>query len=191
VPARPSGGPVGRKGSPAVCLLALSFRAVPGAPVVGGANREEHHARPGDPPRLVSEPVRFVSGVDPGGRPEVRFYWRAVPRVLPAWHEGRLKLLPWGNRRGESRSLPVTGWASQQKVEGGGWSAWRPEPVLVPATAGFEGGVWFQVRQGVRGLWVRDEHDVPRVFLLCEPASHYYRVMTRGGWMPVLAGEVI
>jgi hypothetical protein len=29
------------------------------------------------------------------------------------------------------------------------------------------------------------------VFLLCEPASHYYRVMTRGDWMPCLLGEVI
>src|SRR5687768_11832877 len=51
---------------------------------------------------------------DPAGRPVVRFYWRAVPRVLPAWHEGRLKLVAWGNRGGESRSLPVTGWGSQE-----------------------------------------------------------------------------
>jgi hypothetical protein len=130
----PVRGPVGRKESAALCRLALFFRAVPDAPVVG-ANREERHARPGDRPRLVAEPVRFVVGVDPGGRPKVRFYWRAEPRVLPAWHEGRLQLLLWGNRRGECRSLPVTGWASQQKAEGGGWAGWRPEPVLVPATA--------------------------------------------------------
>jgi hypothetical protein len=26
---------------------------------------------------------------------------------------------------------------------------------------------------------------------LVEPASHYYRVMTRGAWMPVLVGERI
>jgi hypothetical protein len=82
----------------------------------------------------------------------VRFYWLAEPRIVPVWHGGRLKLVPWGNRRGESRALPVTGWASQQKVEGGGWAEWRPEPVLVPATAAFEGGVWYQVRQGVCGL---------------------------------------
>jgi hypothetical protein len=87
--------------------------------------------------------------------------------------------------------VPVTGWASQAKAEGGGWSAWRPEPVLVPATAAFEGGVWYQVRQGVRGLLTRDEHGVPRVFLLCEPASHYYRVMTGGDWMPCRLGEVL
>jgi uncharacterized protein with NRDE domain len=50
-----------------MCLLALFFRAVPDAPVVVGANREEHYARPGEPPRLVTEPVRFVGGVDPVG----------------------------------------------------------------------------------------------------------------------------
>jgi hypothetical protein len=63
--------------------------------------------------------------------------------------------------------------------------------VLVPATAAFEGGVWYQVRQGFRGLWVSDEHGVPRVFLLCERASRYYRVMSRSDWMPCLLGEVI
>jgi hypothetical protein len=54
-----------------------------------------------------------------------------------------------------------------------------------------EPGVWYQVRQGIRGLWARDERDVPRVFLLCEPSSHYYKVMTRGDWMPCLLGEVL
>jgi hypothetical protein len=36
---------------------------------------------------------------------------------------------------------------------------------------------------------VQDEtgHDV--VYLLCEPASHYFRVMTRSDRMPVLIGE--
>jgi hypothetical protein len=128
---------------------------------------------------------------DPGGRPEVRFYWWASPRVLPCWHEGRLKVIPWGNRRGESRLLPVTGSATLEKVEGGGWAPWQPDPVLVPATAGFEGGVWYQIRQAVRGLLARDEQGVPRVYLLCEAASHYYKVMTRGDWMPCLVGEVI
>jgi hypothetical protein len=61
--------------------------------------------------------------------------------------------------------------------------------VDVPATLGLENGVWFQVRQGVRGLLVRDEGKVARIYLVCEPASYYYRVMTRSEWMPVLIGE--
>jgi hypothetical protein len=27
------------------------------------------------------------------------------------------------------------------------------------------------------------------VYTICEPASYYYRVMTRSSWMPLLIGE--
>jgi hypothetical protein len=63
------------------------------------------------------------------------------------------------------------------------------ELVDVPATLGLENGVWFQVRQGVRAVLVRDEAKVARAYPICEPASYYYRVMTRSHWMPVLIGE--
>jgi hypothetical protein len=36
---------------------------------------------------------------------------------------------------------------------------------------------------------VRDEAKVARVYLICEPASYPYRVMTCSEWMPVLIGE--
>jgi hypothetical protein len=38
---------------------------------------------------------------------------------------------------------------------------------------------------------VRDPRGEPVVFMVCEPATRYYRVMTRAGWMPVLADEVL
>jgi hypothetical protein len=52
-------------------------------------------------------------------------------------------------------------------------------------------GVWFRVRQGMRGLLVRDRQGSPVVFMVTEPSTRYYRVMTRAEWMPVLIGEVI
>ena len=51
--------------------------------------------------------------------------------------------------------------------------------------------MWFRVREGVRGVLVRDERGQPVVYVLVEPASHYYQVMTRSGWMPALVGELI
>jgi uncharacterized protein with NRDE domain len=48
-----------------MCLLALFFRAVPDAPVVVGANREEFYARGGDPPHVLAGPVRILAGTDP------------------------------------------------------------------------------------------------------------------------------
>jgi uncharacterized protein with NRDE domain len=48
-----------------MCLLAIFFRAVPDAPLVIGANREEAYARGGDPPHILDGPRRAVAGTDP------------------------------------------------------------------------------------------------------------------------------
>jgi uncharacterized protein with NRDE domain len=50
-----------------MCLLALLFRALPDAPVVVGANREEIYTRGGLPPQLQKGRCRFVAGLDPVG----------------------------------------------------------------------------------------------------------------------------
>ena len=54
-----------------------------------------------------------------------------------------------------------------------------------------DGAVCYCVRQGVRGLLVRNEAGVERAFGIAEPASYYNRVMTKGWWMPLLVGERI
>ena len=87
--------------------------------------------------------------------------------------------------------LPLTGWTWQETVGHGWWNLVGAVPVDIPATMGLEGGVWFAVRQGIHGLFVHDEQGRPVVFMLCEPASYYYQVMTRSARMPVLIGERI
>jgi hypothetical protein len=124
-----------------------------------------------------------------GGEREIRFLYRARERLLPVWRDGQLEVIRWGSRRGESRRLPCTGWAALTTVEAGGWSVFEPEPVDIPATMGLENGVWYGIRQGIRGLLVADEWGQPVVYMLCEPSSHYFRVMTRSRWMPVLIDE--
>ena len=126
-----------------------------------------------------------------GGEKELQFQFAAAIRILPVWHEGQLRVVRWGCRRGESRVLPPGGWTRLARVESGYWSQCGAEAVEVPAALGLDGGVWFAIRQAVRGVLVRDEGARERVYLVCEPASHYYRVMTRSDWMPVLLGERI
>ena len=73
-----------------------------------------------------------------------------------------------------------------------GWWDQHVEPVVIPATMGLDRGVWYRIRPGSRGLVIGDEHGFPRVYVICEPASHYYQIMTRGSrWMPCLIDERI
>jgi hypothetical protein len=59
-------------------------------------------------------------------------------------------------------------------------------------TFGYEKGIWFAVQGSIRGLLIQDERGCPHVFyMLTEPASHYYKIMTRSERMPVLLGRRI
>jgi hypothetical protein len=128
---------------------------------------------------------------DRGGEKEVRFYWQATPSLLPVWWDGRLRVVRWGNRDRAERKLPLTGWTWQETIADGKWSALEPEPVVIPATYGLMNGVWYKVKQGMRGLLVRDRGGEPVVFVVCQPSTRYYQVMTRCEWMPLLIDEVI
>jgi hypothetical protein len=127
-----------------------------------------------------------------GERPEYRFYcWDRRPR-LPVLRDGRLFFVRWGNRRGQSRRLPRTGWTWLSTIHEGGWRHTGAIPVDIPATGGFDGrGVWYLIEQGVRGLLVPDERGNAVAYVICEPASHYYHVMTGSRRMPVLIGQRI
>src|SRR5262245_36081262 len=128
---------------------------------------------------------------DRGGEKEVRFYWRAVPALLPVWWNGKLHIVRWGNRDRAERKLPPTGWTWKETVEVGKWRELEPEPGDIPATYALMTGGWFRGKQGLRGLLVRTRSGEPVVFPICEPSTRYYWVMTRSEWMPVLIGEVI
>ena len=87
--------------------------------------------------------------------------------------------------------MPCTSWTWLSSVEEGCWANWHGESIDIPATMGVENGVWFRIREGIRGVLVQDEHGIDVAYMICEPASHYYEVMTRSKRMPVLIGERI
>ncbi len=111
-----------------------------------------------------------------GGERELWFMRRDHRPTLPIWRSGRLEIAPWG-RKGN-------GLTWQSTVDMGLWVG--AEPVEVRANVGFDGGVWYRIRQGIRGLYAAGE-----VFLIVVPASYYYRTMTRKERMPSLIGEAI
>lgn len=143
------------------------------------------------PTELIGRHALWRRVHDRGGEREVRFLYRDRRPQLPVWRDGQLQIVRWGNGRGQSRHLPRTGWTWLKTIRDGGWRGFDPVPVEIPATVALDGGVWYHVRQGVRGLLVPDERRCAVVYVICEPASHYYQVMTRSPRMPVFVEERI
>lgn len=108
------------------------------------------------------------------GEREYQFFKRQRNARLPVWHEGQLQLLPW------------QGYCEQEVLEAGRWLSRHPIPVDIPATFGCDHGVWYLVREGFRGVIAEE-----KVYLLRQPSSHYYEIMTRNKRMPVMIGEGI
>ena len=88
-------------------------------------------------------------------------------------------------------SLIRTGWCRTESLEAGKWKWLRPQAVVIPADFGLEKGVWFQVIQGMKGVVVYDELERLHVYMLTQPASHYYEIMTKHDRMPQLIEQEI
>jgi hypothetical protein len=122
---------------------------------------------------------------DNGAGREIQFHYRHRRRLLPVYIDNQLRILEWGNRDGHGL-LPVNGWCHKEWIESGHWQGLRPQPAMILAAMAIELGVWYQVKQGIECMVVRDH-----AYMLTEPATHYYRIMTRSNRMPVLIGQTI
>ena len=121
---------------------------------------------------------------------ELRFSFRDPLPKLPVEHDGQFCVYEWGNRSGEGK-LPQSGWCRSESLAAGKWRWLSPEEVIIRANFGLEKGRWFHIDEGIRGLLVNDETNHPHVYMLTEPASHYYHGMTRHDRMPVFLGDGI
>ncbi len=126
-----------------------------------------------------------------GGEPEIRFFYRDRRPQLPIRRDGQLQIVRWGNGRGQSRFLPRLGWTWESSIDDGEWRHLDPVYVDIPTTLAVDQGVWYRVRQGIRGLLVPDERGFAVAYMICEPSTHYYQIMTRNPRMPVLIQERI
>ena len=122
-----------------------------------------------------------------GGEKELRFLWRVRNAILPVRHDGQLLIVPWGCRGGY---LPRSGYTWLTTVEAGEWTVYEPQEIEIPAIAGLRNGVWFRIRQGVRGL-LAEAGEIRAAYMIVEPSTYYFKIMTRSDRMPVLIGERI
>lgn len=122
------------------------------------------------------------------GHEEVRFLWEPGPTLLPVRMFGSVGLIRWGSQKRHGSALPYGGWVGEDRVEAGCFYA--PEPVVIPAMLGHEGGVWFVINEGVRGVLLNAPGPV--VYMLMRRSTNYYRNMTQQtAMMPVLVNQVI
>lgn len=121
---------------------------------------------------------------------EILFLQRHRRPLLPVFYQGELQILPWGNRQ-RNCNAPLAWWCEVSTLQSGAWSMYAPEPVEILANFGLERGVWFQIREGIQGTIIHDQHEQPYVYLILQPASHYYQVMTGYHREPVFLGEQI
>jgi hypothetical protein len=125
------------------------------------------------------------------GRPEMHFLLTDCDRVLPVYLGGQTHILQWGTRRGQSPRLPCTAWAQLESLQTGKWTELEPADAVISASRALNNGIWFDVREGIRALVVRDEQGAQVAYPLVEPSSHYYQVMTGSEWMPCLVRQRI
>ncbi len=127
-----------------------------------------------------------------GRWPEYRFLYRHPRPRLPVVRDGVLRLARWGNGTRRSLVLPQTGWTWKESIERGLWARSGGVFVDIPASYGLEyRGVWYAIEVGIRRLLAPDEYGRAVAYMICEPSSHYYRVMTGAERMPVFIGQTI
>jgi hypothetical protein len=126
-----------------------------------------------------------------GGEQEIRFQYRDPSPCLPVWHQQQFILARWGNTLARRASPPAGGWVWKEELVDKLWSNLETHEVRIFANAGCENQVWYRIRHGIEGLLIENDDGPPIVYMLMEPASHYFRAMTRSARMPVLVGEVI
>lgn len=132
---------------------------------------------------------RIVQRTEQADR-EIRFLYREWPSLLPVWYGGELRVFAWG-RPSRNSPLPKSPIIAHETLASGTWRELEPEPVEIPATFGYDKGIWYRITQGVQGVLVHDHDGTPVVYVVTRDATHYYQVMTRNSRQPLLIGETI
>ena len=120
---------------------------------------------------------------------EVRVSFVSKNPLIPVHYRGRNVLLPWGNKN--EASVPKTGYCKMESLESGKWQWLRPEKVIILAKFALINGVWFQVRQGITGVLVKDKAGRKYCYVLTKPSTHYFKVMTGSIRMPDLVNQIL
>lgn len=120
---------------------------------------------------------------------EVRVSFMRNGALLPVHYGGENQLIMWGNK--VNAGVPRTGYCRVESLEAGKWQWLSPERAVVLASSALVNGVWFQVRQGIEAVLVRDARGEKHCYILTQPSTHYFKVMTGSLRMPMLVNQIL
>jgi len=110
------------------------------------------------------------------------FFWDKNP-VLPAENNGQINLFEWGNRD-KKNLFPQTGWAKKESLEKGKWDWLKPVKVNIPAQKGYEKKIWFDIKDGLEGVVVKNNKS-KKIYMVTDEADKKYLAETHHDRMPV------
>lgn len=110
---------------------------------------------------------------------------------LPICGANGNRFVKWGNKSCLGVRAPLGAFCKSESLKSGYLSQLRPKIVEVIANAAQENGIWFQIKQGIRAVLIKDSLGNEFVYILTLPSTHYYKTMTRAERMPVLVNQVI
>lgn len=122
---------------------------------------------------------------------EAQFHYRHQTPILPVLWQGRIQIIEWGNRDRTDIRIPKTGWCRHESLFKGKWDEFAPLPVIIPAAYALDKGGWFRIEQAMEGILVHDEQGEPHVYMVTEPASHWYKAIMLNERMPRLVGQML
>jgi hypothetical protein len=143
------------------------------------------------PSAVLHQPEIARRIVERGGLAEVRFWVRDPKPILPVLFQGQFLLPRWGSDYRHGSPCPTTGWIWRKELDRIAAAGLEIHPVMIPANAACENGIWYRVREGIEGALVYDALGQAMTYMLVDTASHYYQTMTRSTREPILRGEVI
>ncbi|MBD3360390.1 hypothetical protein GF366_01155 [Candidatus Peregrinibacteria bacterium] len=120
---------------------------------------------------------------------EIRVSFNSKSPLLPVHYRGKNIFLPWGNKG--RFFVPKTYHCRLKSLKAGKWRYFNPEPVIIIVSFGLINGVWFQVRQGMKGIFIKDKPGHKFCYIITRPSTHYFRVMTGSRRMPVLLNQIL
>ncbi len=108
---------------------------------------------------------------------------------LSVYYDGKIELVEWGIQFPKNNKKIF--FCKKESLISGKWAFVFKKNVQVNASFALSRGVWFQVRQGLSAVMMKNINGEKCVCIITEPSTHYFEIMTGSKRMPVLINQIL